>query len=55
MKPRESFRKGEAFPHTTAPMANRFCGMLRPNAEAARPPKHVKPSQRAKNLKLKHP
>jgi len=27
--------KGEAFPHTSAPVANRFCRMLRPNAEAA--------------------
>ncbi len=53
---RRSTRKGEAFQHDTRPMANRFGGMLRPNAEAAQPgvDRHACPS---KNLKIQqiHP
>ena len=33
----ESPRKGEAFPQSAAPMANHFCGMLRPYTESAQP------------------
>jgi len=39
VRSRPSPCKGEAFLHTSTPMANQFCGMLRPNAEAAKQPK----------------